>query len=477
MDMGVSEPDPFLLLKGLNRIVKKPLEAHRELNFRIQLARSTLQVDATPTSASITQFALHLQAEVEQVAHLEGGRRRELATEKVSRDELKVKGVKAKATTVDDQRGASSGDGKHAEQNAGDPSSPPRCRFFLTDQGCRKGKECKFDHNQKDEKRRCYGCGSVDHFASACPRKGSGDGAKAKTMREEQEVSMPVKQTGDTESSGDAIAVKELLQEANKMLKSLTKEEGTSKPEVSEDRQSPTLQGLQKQLDELKQKTMKLSQLSTGGTSGLLDSGATHPLRSMVASDAGKYSKEVLVTLASGEKTRLRMNAAGTMLSRDPNIEPIVPMGVLVDDLGCTVEWCSNGVRVVHPTRGLLSVDAKTTGCPQVTREVALQLIAEWEDRPKLKKVQAEGLQEKDEMMQWMLDLLEAHPVLRRLPKSIQSRLVVEPNGWGAIPGNSRSRKRLRRTGIILHLYICGPREGIHPHESIEAGCGRSSMQ
>ena len=34
MDMGVSEPDPFLLLKGLNRIVKKPLEAHRELNFR-----------------------------------------------------------------------------------------------------------------------------------------------------------------------------------------------------------------------------------------------------------------------------------------------------------------------------------------------------------------------------------------------------------------------------------------------------------
>ena len=182
MDMGVSEPDPFLLLKGLNRIVKKPLEAHRELNFRIQLARSTLQVDATPTSASITQFALHLQAEVEQVAHLEGGRRRESAAEKISRDELKVKGVKAKATMVDEHRGASSGDGRHAEQQAGDPSSTPRCRFFLTDQGCRKGKECRFDHNQKDEKRRCYGCGSVEHFASACPRKGPGDGAKAKVV-------------------------------------------------------------------------------------------------------------------------------------------------------------------------------------------------------------------------------------------------------------------------------------------------------
>ena len=107
MDMGVSEPDPFLLLKGLNRIVKKRLEAHRELNFRISLARSTLQVDATPTSASITQFALHLQAEVEQVAHLEGGRRKESASEKVFKDDLKVKGAKVKGLVADETRGAS----------------------------------------------------------------------------------------------------------------------------------------------------------------------------------------------------------------------------------------------------------------------------------------------------------------------------------------------------------------------------------
>ena len=179
MDMGVTEPDPFLLLKGLNRIVKKPLEAHRELNFRIQLARSTLQVDATPSSASITQFALHLQAEVEQVAHLEGGRRRETVTEKITKDDPKVKTVKSKGVTLEEPRGASGGEGRNPEQMAGDSSSPPRCRFFLTDQGCRKGKECRFDHNQKDEKRRCYGCGSVEHFASTCPRKSSGDGPKA----------------------------------------------------------------------------------------------------------------------------------------------------------------------------------------------------------------------------------------------------------------------------------------------------------
>ena len=140
--------------------------------------------------------------------------------------------------------------------------------------------------------------------------------------------------------------------------------------------------------------------------------------------------REVLVTLASGEKTRLRMNQAGTMLSRDPEVEPIVPMGILVDDLGCKVEWSHDGVRVIHPTRGLLPVDAKTTGCPQVSRELALQLISEWENRPKLRSIQAEVLQERDELVKWMNDLLEAHPVLKRLPKHIQDKLVVEPNGW-----------------------------------------------
>ena len=148
------------------------------------------------------------------------------------------------------------------------------------------------------------------------------------------------------------------------------------------------------------------------------------------------------------------MNAAGMMLSRDPDVEPMVPMDILVDEFGCTVEWGYDGIRVVHPSRGLLPVDARTTGCLQVTRELALQLISEWEERPKLRSSRKKGLHEKDEMV--VKDLLRAHPVLRRLPEHIQNRLVVEPNGWGAIPGNARSRKRLRRTGITLHLYA-GP--------------------
>ena len=39
-DLGVQEPDPFLLLKGLNRLTRRSLEQHRDLSFRISLARS-----------------------------------------------------------------------------------------------------------------------------------------------------------------------------------------------------------------------------------------------------------------------------------------------------------------------------------------------------------------------------------------------------------------------------------------------------
>lgn len=74
-ELGVSEPDASILLRGLGKIMGKPLEAHRELNFRINLTRSMLQVDSTPNSTNVHQFATHLLAEMELIAHAEGGRK------------------------------------------------------------------------------------------------------------------------------------------------------------------------------------------------------------------------------------------------------------------------------------------------------------------------------------------------------------------------------------------------------------------
>ena len=43
------------------------------------------------------------------------------------------------------------------EKKPGDEKKDkPKCRFFLTDEGCRRGKGRTFAHDQRDEKRRCW---------------------------------------------------------------------------------------------------------------------------------------------------------------------------------------------------------------------------------------------------------------------------------------------------------------------------------
>ena len=150
-DLGVQEPDPFLLLKGLNRLTRKPLEQHRDLSFRISLARSTLQVDSTPTSRSVTSFALHLIAEFEQVVYHE--------TQAASkRQPLPVKALKAKKFEIEEEKGRRTAD------REGQDGELPKCKFFLTPSGCKKGRDCRFSHDQKDNQSRCYVCGSTEHL-------------------------------------------------------------------------------------------------------------------------------------------------------------------------------------------------------------------------------------------------------------------------------------------------------------------------
>ena len=152
-ELGVSEPDASILLRGLGRIIRKPLEAHRELNFRINLTRSMLQVDSTPDAHNVHQFATHLLAEMELIAHAEGGRKIQ------PKEVLKPNEVRMK-------RFEKEGEEKTWKK---DQREQP-CRFFNTDAGCRKGKECKWLHQVEEGKRRCWTCGAVDHFSQACPR-------------------------------------------------------------------------------------------------------------------------------------------------------------------------------------------------------------------------------------------------------------------------------------------------------------------
>ena len=49
--------------------MKKVLKDNPDLGFPVALAKSSLQIDTTPTESSIMRFAHHILAEVEQIAH------------------------------------------------------------------------------------------------------------------------------------------------------------------------------------------------------------------------------------------------------------------------------------------------------------------------------------------------------------------------------------------------------------------------
>ena len=97
------------------------------------------------------------------------------------------------------------------------------------------------------------------------------------------------------------------------------------------------------------------------------------------------------------------------MVSERKDVEPIIPMGMLVQKLGCRVDWNQGTLQIHHPDRGLLPVQPQE-GCPQIPRALALELIDELEtkalqSKPEEKKFEKEKI--------WMQALVEAHPVLR----------------------------------------------------------------
>ena len=455
-DLGVQEPDPFLLLKGLNRLTKKPLEQHRDLSFRISLARSTLQVDSTPTSRSVTSFALHLIAEFEQVVYHETNNNK-----KASPTPKEIKSLKAKKLEEEGEKAE-----RRAREEAGEKDQLP-CRFYLSRQGCRKGKECKYSHDQKDDLRRCYVCGASEHIATTCPRK-KGDGANRHQPRAARV------ETGETATSPDAAkedqmvnstsgkegepTVKGLLEEATKVLKSISTTPSTpsTAAQTSGGVRDEMMANLQRQLDQLRSsagggsvKSLKLSKITVGASKGLIDSGATHALRPIKPNENREDMRPVEVTLADGNRKSLLINNKGTMIAPTSEVEPIIPMGIITSRLGCEVRWIGEEIQVIHPTRGSLEVWCEE-GCPTISQSLALELIDEAEKVRGGSTLKKLNLQQEQ---QWMDQLIHVHPVLRELPGHIKSNLAVNLGEWGDLPLNKRMRRKYQKEGFVVHLF------------------------
>ena len=271
--------------------------------------------------------------------------------------------------------------------------------------------------------------------------------------------------------------VKQLLMEANAMLKEM------------------------RQLKMLALSSTQVENMAVGhgchpnsGRTGLLDSGASHPFRTATEEEIERATR-VKVQLADGAEVVLAQNKAGTLLAR-PSSEgdaatPIVPLGSLVQDLGCDVSWSRRrGLEIRHPEHGVIR--PKVVGpCPVVGEACALDLIKELEDL-KLSTLQASTTSTARAIWTWdqekawsqhldafllngsrasQLQALSAEDSpFRTVSQADRARLAEGVDlssraGWDylkAFPVSRQKRKRLMSLPWVVHLYA-GSGKGADP--------------
>ena len=100
----------------------------------------------------------------------------------------------------------------------------------------------------------------------------------------------------------------------------------------------------------------------------MVDSGATHALTSGTEAEMQK-AINVPLKLAGNKEATLQQSQLGTILVPSPS-QPIVPMGALVEVLGCTMKWTKTALKIWCPKHGHLKVALD-----------ALRLIRELEEK------------------------------------------------------------------------------------------------
>ena len=217
--------------------------------------------------------------------------------------------------------------------------------------------------------------------------------ARSLTTEPEPPPSAPTSPTTSENAGGE---VKDALRDATQALKSLMSS-GSSTSSSS----TPTLEGLQRQLDELRLKAIKVNEEVVGLKKSqptpldarvlgelpmpptLIDSGATHILRQPRDEAELSAASKVSVTLANDERRDLLQTESGAILSTSPDTQPILPMAELVS-AGCEISWKRGVFKVVHPVWGELKTSLRG-GCPELAEEQAAKLVNMIEEK-KLKE-------------------------------------------------------------------------------------------
>ena len=397
-ELAVMLPDPVILAGVLTKTSDYIAKTGAQAAYRLAVCRQQLNIDTRPTTDAIKTFAELLQAESEELAHGVNG----AGTTKTAPAVKSMTLTSTTATTT-----TNGGGGPEAKGGAGEGRRD--CRFWLSEKGCRRGDRCKFKHsllNPKDN--RCFHCSGLNHTRKDCPHI-----VKTKEVNEESTKVAKVKGGDSKPSTPERVGGQNKNKEANDMEpeKQVKEENTTPAGDSGGTTASAELGGLVgqaaallKSLHSVTLKAINVKSLDMGAGAalgealGLLDGGATHPLR--MALD-GEIEKAELVTveLAHGQIQLHQDPTTGTLLSQQP-VEPIVPVRGLVD-LGYKMTWSRSGCTVEHPRRGKI-VSHLRDGCPVVPEKDALLLIHEIEAAERRKYLDIEQEDNLDpEVMSW----------------------------------------------------------------------------
>ncbi|CAE7540501.1 RE1 [Symbiodinium natans] len=484
-DLGLQAPDASILLKGLDQAVKRVNESQPEVSFRLNLVRYTLDLDASPTLDAVEKYHSNLLGEYEQLAYR--GRNKQPPV---------LKGISSEGSPK------SGTDGGESPKKEG--KIP--CKFFSSEFGCKKGKACSFQHefvDKKDRTSRCWTCGAKQHRGKDCPRQeGRAPAAKPKGQ--------PTKPTENNATSSTATPSMATLTTAragvpSEPAASSTGQGGSDTPSVvlgepvGPDGIKELMEQAQAMLKEMRQLKMMvkpmsppaftvegLRELSDGlpGRAGLLDSGASHPFRAATDEELSG-AETVSVQLADGGMVTLKQARNGTLFPTKTTSttmpSPIVPLGALVEVLGCRVSWTKkHGMVVTHPEWGPIKTSV-VGSCPTVSEAQALTLIKQLEDKKleDLKRHTSEGkkslkgMENGNNFKKYLKDyvsqgqrtsLLAAinsdDSIYKGVPETIKSSLAEEINisdkaGWNylaALPVNRKTRKRMMTARWVVRI-------------------------
>ncbi|CAE7599592.1 GIP, partial [Symbiodinium sp. CCMP2456] len=496
--LGVQVPDASLLLHGVDQLAAKLVASDAQLSFRMAMLRNTLRLDYTPVVEAVAEYAKAVQAEAELMS-ISGGddpkKRPRVAA--LSRppcnfwmtpqgcangracqhhhDLQAVQGVGRCWECSSEQHmrpecpvykkrteGSEGGDKRREEGKGAGKDKGKKGKGKFKDG---KDKEVEVSKEQdkgkgKDGQRKwgsCFLCGSMDHKKPDCPLKKPKVAAAAVAP---EVASSEAAAASASASAGPSSA--QLVDEAVRALKSFR---------VSALKSSGVPLGLGGSRVELKSGFGDSDRVEGSERRGLIDGGATHPLRQGYEEEF-RGAVPTRVGLASGSTT-LHLSPVNTLLSKDP-VDPIIPLHAVCSELGYRATWDGeSGCVLTHPKSGRLDIKM-VAGCPELPASKVESMIKQLEQLRATKVLRAVSVLnlrgEAGEEVE-LPDVLSAHVgdiigIEVGLPKwASRSFPHLDPESVSALvpnlvvdtvllPFNRRKRRQVEcAKGVMLHLF------------------------